>query len=251
MDLTFVDCNCIIGRRADRRPTEPWSVEQLLGDMSYYGIREALVTHAQSRDYDPRTGNMELIRQLANNPMLHPCWAVLPPASQEIPPAKEFVDEMMANGVASAVAYPHTHNFSLSHWSVGSLLTSLQDRRIPLMLPFNQTTWDEVERICRTFPELPCIITDVNYRQLRFLLPLWETLTNLFVDLSWFSVHDGLAFLAEQGHLGQLLFGTHYPVYQPSAAVTMVTYANIPSAQKKQVAGATLSELIRNIRRTL
>ena len=151
--------------------------------------------------------------------------------------------------MSATVAYPGTHNYALADWSLGPLLRALASRRIPLLLPFGQFTWDDVERLCREHFALPVIITGLNYRQLRFLLPLWEKYTNLFVDLSWFSVHDGLSYLAEQGHLGQVLFGTNYPRYDPGAAVTMVTYANLGDEDRIRVAGGTLRGILSNIRR--
>ena len=44
--LSLFDCNCMIGRRAQRREGEPWSADQLLADMETCGISEALVTTA-------------------------------------------------------------------------------------------------------------------------------------------------------------------------------------------------------------
>lgn len=249
MQLSFFDCNCMIGKRADRREGEPWSLEELLADMNTCGISDALVTHAQSRDYDPVVGNQEISRLISGNQTLHGCWAILPPSSGEIPAPEVFLREMLAKGIVAAIAYPHTHNYSLSGWSVGPLLSALEDHRVPLVLPFGQLTWEEIERLCGEHVNLPVIVTGLNYRQLRFLLPLWEKTKNLFVDLSWFSINDGLAYLAERGVLRQVLFGTNYPLYEPGAAVTMVTYANLKHEEQTMVAEETLREIIRGIRR--
>ena len=249
MQLSFFDCNCMIGKRADRRESEPWSLEELLADMNTCGISDALVTHALSRDYDPAAGNQEISRLVARTRALHGCWAILPPSSGEIPVPDLFLREMLAKGVVAAIAYPHAHQYSLSAWSIGSLLSALENCRIPLLLPFGQFTWEEIERLCGEHLSLPVIVTGLNYRQLRYLLPLWEKYRNLFVDLSWFSIHDGLSYLAERGVLRQVLFGTNYPLYEPGAAVAMVTYANLKYEERGTVAGGTLREIIRGIRR--
>lgn len=240
----------MIGKRADRREGEPWSLDQLLADMSVCGISEALVTHALSRDYDPVAGNQELSRLIAGTKCLHGCWAIVPPSTGEIAAPDAFLRDMLAQQVVAAIAYPRAHNFSLSGWSVGPLLSALEEHRVPLCIPFGQSDWEEIERVCREHASLPVIVTGLNYRQLRFLLPLWENYRNLFVDLSWFSIHDGLAYLAEHGLLRQVLFGTNYPLYEPGAAVTMVTYANLHDEQRRMVAGGTMRELISGIRRT-
>jgi hypothetical protein len=247
--FSFFDCNCMIGKRADRRQGEPWSLEELLADMNTCGISDALVSHALSRDYDPVAGNHEISRLLTGTPALHGCWAILPPSSGEIPVPDVFLREMLAKGIVAAIGYPRAHNYSLSGWSVGPLLSALENHRMPLLLPFGQISWEEIERLCGEHLNLPVIVTGLNYRQLRFLLPLWEKYRNLFVDLSWFSIHDGLAYLAERGLLRQVLFGTNYPLYEPGAAVTMVTYANLKDEDRRMVAGGTLREIVRAIRR--
>jgi len=247
VESSFFDCNCMIGKRADRREGEPWALDQLLRDMDTCGISDAMVTHALSRDYDPAAGNLEISSIVSAQPRLHGCWAILPPSGGETP--EGFIWEMLAKGVVAAVAYPRAHNYSLSEWSMGPLLSALERFRIPLLLPFGQCTWEEVERLCGEHVYLPLIVTGVNYRQLRFLLPLWEKYRNLFVDLSWFSVHDGLSYIAGQGLIGQVLFGTNYPLYEPGAAVTMVTYANIKGEERQQVAGGSLRRILGGIRR--
>lgn len=247
--LSFFDASCMIGKRADRREGEPWSLDQLRTEMNVCGISEALVTHALSRDYDPVDGNQELSRLIAGVKGLHGCWAIVPPSTGEIAAPDTFLRDMLARQVVAAIAYPRAHNFSLSGWSLGPLLSALEDHRIPLLLPFGQSDWEEIERICRTHTSLPVIVIGLNYRQLRYLLPLWENSRNLFVDLSWFSIHDGLAYLAERGLLRQVLFGTNYPLYEPGAAVTMVTYANLQDEERRLVAGGTIRAIIGGIRK--
>jgi hypothetical protein len=155
---------------------------------------------------------------------------------------------MVTNKIVAAIAYPHTHNYSLADWSLGPLLSALEHQRIPLVLPFGQFTWDEVERLCARHLYLPVVTTGVNYRQLRFLMPLWDRYRTLYVECSWFSIHGGLEYLADHGLLRQVLFGTHYPVYEPGAAVTMVTYANLTDEQRRMVAGETVRGIIGAIR---
>jgi predicted TIM-barrel fold metal-dependent hydrolase len=156
---------------------------------------------------------------------------------------------MLAGDILATIAFPRTHNFSLSGWSLGPLLSALEQYRVPLLVPFGQCDWEDIEQLCGEHAHLPVIVTGPNYRQLRFLLPLWERHRNLFLDLSWFSVHDGLAYLAERGVVRQVLFGTNYPLYEPGAAVTMVTYADLRDDQRTMVAGGTLRTILNGIRR--
>ncbi len=246
--LQLFDCNCMVGKRADRREGEPWSLDQLKEDMAYYHISEALVFHALSRDYDPVTGNREIVELLSGSDELLPVWSILPPASGEMPDSETFVRDKLDNGVKAVISFPKFHTYSLASWSIGKLLSVLEGHRIPMLLPFQQFDWNEVYTLCHEHPNLPVITTGINYRQLRYLLPLWETNRNLYVDTSWFSAADLIPFLKDIGYLGQLLFGTNYPAYAPPAAVSMITYADVDMEQKRLVGGGNLRKLIRDIR---
>ena len=245
--LQLFDCNCMVGKRADRHEGEPWSLEQLKADMVYYRISEALVFHALSRDYDPVTGNREIVELLGGSNGLMPVWSILPPGSGEIPDSETFVSDMLNNGVKAVIAFPKFHTYSLASWSMGKLLSVLERHRVPMLLPFQQFDWNEVYTLCHEHPHLPVITTGINYRQMRYLLPLWETNRNLYVDTSWFSAADLIPFLKEKGYLGQLLFGTNYPAYAPSAAVSVITYADVNLEEKKLVGGGNLRKLIQNV----
>lgn len=250
IDISLFDCNCMLGKRADRREGEPWSLGQLQEDMKYYRIAEALVSHAISRDYDPMIGNKELISIITELKNLYPVWCVLPPLTCELGSQSTFVDSMLSSGVKVAISYPRFHSYSLAPWSVGKLLSAFNYYRAPLILPFQQFDWDEVYNICHAYPDMPVITTGINYRQLRYLLPLWDSCSNLYVDSSWFSTADLWTFLKHRGHLENLLFGTNYPAYTPSAAVSMITYADVDKEEKQLVAGGTLRALLANVRKS-
>jgi len=242
--LSFFDCNCMVGKRSDRREGEECSLEALLRDMQHYGIGESLVTYAVSKDYDPILGNHELLSVISGHPNLYPVWAVVPPDTPDIPSAKDFVREALHHNVKAVTGFPKLHNFSLMDWCMGDLWEEIQKAGIPLLLPFSETNWDEVHTISASYSTLPIIVHTVNYRQLRYLLPLWKKHRNIYVDISWFSIVDIIPFLAQHHMLDRLVFGTNYPVYTPGAAITMVSYANINEKSKQMVAGDTLRGIV-------
>jgi len=243
--LSFFDCNCILGKRADRQEGEPYSLEELLRDMEYFCIDEALVVHALSKDYDPAIGNNTLCQLIAGHDNLYPVWAILPPSTAELPTPEQFIAQAIERGVKAFTAFPKLHNFSLAEWNIGDLLAQMELARIPLLVPFSETTWSEIESVCAKHPDLPIVIQTVNYRQLRFLLPLWEKHRQLYVDLSWFSICSILPFLAKRNLIDRLLFGTNYPSRTPGAAVTMVTYSEASEEQKQRIAGGNLRQIFK------
>lgn len=245
--MHFFDANCMVGRRADRRADEPWSVEDLVIDMEHFGIQEALVSHAASRDYDALVGNSELVTMLRGHSQLHPVWTIVPPSPFEISDAADFVRQAKQTGVKAFNAYPLLHNFSMSEWCIGPLLDAIESAEMPLLLPFSEISWESIFSLCQAHPRLPVIVHTVNYRQLRFLIPLWQHCPKLFVDISWFSIVGVGTLLQDHGLLDRLVFGSNYPVYTPGAAVTMVSYAEIPLPQKRMIAGDTLRSILNSI----
>ncbi len=242
MDLHYFDCNCMLGPRSDGKPGEPSSLLQLLENMEYFGIQDALVTSATSRDYSVQDGNMELSKVLSDHSQLSMVWTLDSlPCMREPNQSMTMMDDF---GAKAVVAYPKRHKYSLAPWSLGNWLSIQESRKIPLLIPRDQTEWDEIQTLCQDYPALPIIVTRVGYRELNYLYPLWKHYKNLFIDISWLSIHRGLESIADRGFVDQLIFGTFYPYYTPGGALGILEYAQLEISEKNKIAYETLAGLI-------
>ena len=61
LDLHFFDAHCYVGRYKTFRAGSFYKTEDLLEQMTYFGIEEALVTHSLSREHHPIDGNAAII----------------------------------------------------------------------------------------------------------------------------------------------------------------------------------------------
>jgi hypothetical protein len=245
-DLTLFDANCMIGRVVQPKPAFPLSVGELLGVMDDFGVAEALVYHALSKEYHPAEGNRVLLDEIAGVERLHPVWVVMPSHTGEFPPEEELAGEMLSHGVRAARVFPHpnSHNFSLRHWVSERLLQSLQRRRIPLFVDQEEIDWDTVHEVLERYDELPLVLTNVGYRVNRYLYPLWEKHANLHVELSSYCGHRAIEEVVGRFGAERLVFGTKLPYFTPASAIGMLSYARIGAAEKKQIAGDNLRNLL-------
>lgn len=125
-DLQFWDCNAAIGRWTIPPPGGPLDAEGLERELHRAGIDGAIVHHGLARDYDAAAGNDALFEELRNWPSLVPCPSLLPPATCELPPLEELLPDLVARGARMVRLYPRSHNFSLSEWCSGPLLSALE-----------------------------------------------------------------------------------------------------------------------------
>lgn len=244
--LNFFDCNCMLGRFGVPQPGSYFTVEELLQQMDYFGIAEALVYHSLAKEYSPDFGNKLLMREIAGHHRLHACWILLPHHTGEMPPPPRLIEEMKEHNVRAVRLFPAAehHRFSLSDWALGELYESLEEWRIPLFIGSEQIDWDQVYNLCRAHPDLPLIISEVRYEENRHLYPLFEKFANLFIDLAWYPVHQGIETICHRFGAERLLFGSKAPVFTPGPALAMVNYADISRQEKEQIAGRNLRRLL-------
>jgi hypothetical protein len=247
--LDLFDANCILGRIIAPQPGFPLSVEDLLAVMDDFQIAEALVYHALSKEHHPAVGNRILMDQIASCDRLHAVWVVMPSHTGEFPPEEQLVDQMLARGVRAARVFPHPdrHNFPLARWAAGRLLEALQRKRLPLFVDQEEIGWDSVYELCREYPELPLVLSNVGYRCDRFLYPLWEQFPNLYVELSNYCGHGGIEALTERFGSERFLFGTRLPYFTPGSAIGMLSYADIGPADRRLIAGGNLRNLLKRV----
>lgn len=255
--LGFFDAHCYVGRYKAFQPGSFYRTDDLLRQMRYYGITEALVTHAMSREHHPLDGNAAVIEETRGRQNLHPGWAVLPSASGELPKPAEFVQQMLANGVRAARVFYGSYKFAISEWCIGDLLAELESHRIPTFLdPDTElNTWcddqfdlDAVDALCSRHKNLPVILSEARIRSSnRALYQLLARHPNLHIELSGYWGYHAIEFVTREFGAHRLLFGTRMPVRDPACAIGQVAYSDISEHEKRMVAGDNLRRLLAEV----
>lgn len=252
--LQFFDAHCYVGRYKTFRAGSFYTTDDLLQQMQYYGISEALVTHAMSREYHPEVGNSMALQETRGRDNLHPNWALLPPRAKELPQPADLVSRMISEGVRAAKLFYCTYSFRLSDWCIGELLDKLEAHRIPTFIDPDEELdtwqqdmfdWDAVNSLCSNHPNLPVILSEARFRSSnRMLYQLLEKHTNLHIELSGYWAHHGIEFITHEFGPERLLFGTRMPVRDPACAIGQVTYSDISDSNKRLIAGDNLRNLL-------
>jgi hypothetical protein len=252
--LSFFDAHCYVGRYKTFREGSFYTTDDLLKWMEYYGIAEALVTHAMSREHHPTDGNPAVMAEVRGRANLYPSWAGLPPASHELPPPKELVAGMISQGVRAMKLFYGSYSFPISEWCIGGLLTELEAHRVPTFLDpdvefctWREDTldWDGVDALCTAHPELPVILSEARLRSSnRLLYQLLERHANLRIETSGFWAYHGIEFITREFGAHRLIFGSRMPFRDPSCAIGQVVYSDISDENKRRVAGDNLRALL-------
>ena len=255
--LEFFDAHCYVGRYKTFRPGSFYKRDELLRQMRHFGISEALVTHSMAREHHPLDGNAAVVGQTKGKDNLHPCWAVLPTASKELPEPAELVRQMLANGVRAARAFFKMYKFSVSEWCIGDVLSELESHRVPIFLDptVELDTWwedqmdlDALDRLCESHKDLPVILSEARIRSSnRALYQLLAKHPNLRVELSGYWGYHAIEFVTREFGAHRLLFGTRMPVRDPACAIGQVTYSDISDEDKRLVAGDNLRGLLAGV----
>ncbi len=222
------------------------TVASLRAELDRAGIAAALVYSTVALDYDPATGNELLMTALADEADLHPCWVLLPPATQEFPPPAALLRTMAERGVRAArlCPSPARHNFSLDPWCSGDLLSALAGAHLPLFLDLDDTNWSQVAALLAKYPTLPLVLTGVTYRIDRYLFPLLAQFPQLHIELSGYQGLHALETVVSRFGPERLLFGSHLPLFEPGATITHLCYAAFDDDAKALIAHGNLERLL-------
>jgi len=197
-ELNYFDSFVTVGNPRIAQRAGIYEMDQILAELRYYHITEALIHHRFSYEDDPPVGNDEVLKVTSGKDNLHPVWVLLPEHTNEMPPPEELVSLMLDRGVKAASVYPKTHNWSLAEWSAGSLLRALEAHRFPLLIHLDETTWEELHSLAQRHPALPLIVIGATYKTSRFIFPLFKRHPNLYLEIAGYQVHGGLGSLVAQ-----------------------------------------------------
>jgi len=245
------DANCMLGRRSIHTPLgTPITAPQLVAEMDRLGIGEALVYHGMALDGHPAEGNARLMREIDGHSRLHPCWVLLPNIG-EMPAPAELIAQMKAQNVRAARLCPVRHRYLLTQANVGDLLAVLEAARIPLFVDFDMVRWSEektdwrgLDDLCARYPQLPFIVVGEGMGAPRRVFPLWQRHHNLYLETSYYQVHQGLSDVAQRFGAGRLLFGSGLPERAPGPPLTLLRHDFLDDAESTAISGSTLRHLL-------
>lgn len=243
-----IDSNCAFGPATVPVRAPAFTLGRLRTLMQEAEIDKAVVHHTLAKEHDPMTGNERLMQELRDEPAFLPSWVLLPGGTGEVGALDRLIDSMIAAGVCIARVFPKDHNFSLSEWCSGALLSELESRRLPLMVDLGQTSYDEVNRVCIDHPDLPLIMSDVAYRSDRYIYPLLKANRNLRLETSKYQTHRGIESVCGQLGPERLIFGSGTPALLPGPMAMTVRYAKIPDSHREMILGGNLEQLMKGVR---
>jgi predicted TIM-barrel fold metal-dependent hydrolase len=246
-NLTFVDCNCMIGTRAHRHPSSPETLQDYLDDFAYYDIQAALVWHAYAQEYSQDYGNRFLLREIGDDPRFIPQWVLVPHWAGEMAPPEELVAEMLALGVRAARVFPKAHGFGTSPEVVGPLLRELATHRVPLFVDVSELDLEAGIGLAKQYPDLPIVLCGVSWASDRIIFARFHEVPNLHLETWAFQGHRHYERFVQAFGSERLLFGTNLPFRSPGAARMMACYEQISDQDRRNTAGGNLLRLLRNV----
>lgn len=237
------DANCRIGR-APWGELYPGDVATLLHRMDLLGIGQAVVSHTMSWRHDPAVGNRLVLRAVADQPRLLPCWVAVPDTCGEAPAPKTFATEAIDAGVAAVRVYPDEHGFDLDGPDFTGYLAALAQAGLPLIVDLAQTSWGAIDTAAQLQPELALIVCGIGYRGLRRAAGVLDRRQNVYLDLSDLSSHEGLEWLCDTFGPRRVVFGTGAPLRDGGEAVTRLLWSELDIAAVRWIGSATLRGLL-------
>ncbi len=244
--LPFFDCSCSFGMRGIVNPGSFHTVEELVGKMEYYGVKKALVYHSMAREYSPAIGNRMLMESIRDYPQLCPVWVVMPHHTGEFPEPLELKRQLREHGIKAVRVFPAVsdQNYSIAGWNCGDLFDMLQSCGLPVFIGLDQLDWNQLHALCSEHPGLKVVLTDVHYRIDRNLYALLEKFDRLCIETYGYKVHNGIEEITGKFGAHRLIFGSGMPVSSGASAVSMINYARIGEAEKRQIAFENLENLL-------
>lgn len=243
MTLDFFDCNCQIGRSGAPVAGGPVTAQEIVDRLQPMGIRRALVYSALSKELHPVEGNAAVLEEVQDSPLV-PCWSALPASTREMGTPDLFIRQMRTNRVGALRLFPSTHSYNLSEWCMGTLYEALEADRVPIFVELAQTNFDHIASALKAFPSLRLIILRPAYRSDRMIFPLMERYEHLCVDTSNYVASGAIEEVCKRFGSHRLIFGTGMPFFEPGAAVSPITYAEIDDEDKQAIAGGNLDDLL-------
>ena len=252
--MKFFDCNASFGKPMIKPIRYAETARDLLEEMDFYGIDEAVVFHSRQRDDSPVVGNKILMNEIEGIERLHGTLAILPPQTGELGSLENLVETMRAKNICAFRAFPAEHKYLMTKTALGSLYELMIERNILLFISVNESCggvsgWYLIEKILSDAPDLTLIVTEHgSWGHDRFFRPLIEKYENLYLDISRYELDGGIRDFCDKYGAERLLFGTGFPQWNPGGPILMLAQADITRKEREMIASGNLKRILGRVK---
>lgn len=248
--ISFFDANASFGRFEVPHVRRAETAQELLDEMDFVGIDEALVWHSSSVNLSPVDANRYAVELTKSHPRLHPTWTVLPHQTNELGSPEVFLSRMRDARVRALWLRPAEHRWLPTRLGIGPILEMAADRKIPCFIPCSVQSeigsgWGVIERVLADFPGLRLIVTGSgSWGEDRIFRPLLERFPNLFLEVSRYELSHGIESLTQFCSHERIIYGSGHPAWTMGGPKLMVATAEISLEGRRAIASGNLKRLL-------
>ncbi len=244
--LKFFDANCAFGPYRTRVFRFARTAADLIEELDFANISQALVYHTTMRFDHPAVGNDRVVKEIEGQPRLLATWALLPSQTGEQPPLQAMLAEMRRHQIRALWLFPDEHRYSLDDTTWSDQLSVFSELRIPL---FVRASLDRVAHLLSFFPRLVVVTGSQGSNPLdRYAWPLIEKFPNLYYETSGYLVDAGIEEFCRRYSAARLLFGSGFPDNSSGSAMLTLAHAEISAADRRAIAWDNLSRILAEAR---
>jgi hypothetical protein len=256
--MKYFDVNAMIGEHFSPREGTFFQAGDLIKEMDFFGIEEALVYHGLARDYNNEFGNRKLIDCIRDEPRLHVCWVVgAPPFNPTITGRQMMKEALKAKVRAVRLIWggplPNTTVLDLD--VLGNLFEALEANRMPMIVENDAGTeitgsqLGDLKNVCKTFPKLPVVLFSPKLsRDFSLIYSMLDRFRNFHLEISGIHGNGVMEEICRRFGAPHLIYGTNFPWCGSGQTRISLAYADLPGKDKEAIASGNLTRLIKGIR---
>lgn len=203
-----------------------------------YRISASLAYHADAL-LSPGRGN-RAIRDIAagSGGRIKPCYVINPSILEDSIAGEGTLIQKLRRDRPSAVRiFPTGQKYLLDGFYAGDMLSVFDALRLPVIVDANYdgTFWASLPSVAREFPSARFILLRVGLNHSRYIFPILKKLENVYFDMSIMADTGQIEEICARFGPERLLFGGGLPNYEPSGAMGLLMYADIPGPARQAI----------------
>jgi predicted TIM-barrel fold metal-dependent hydrolase len=256
--MRFIDASCAIGYRTvnyeivnherfyvQERVKQARDGRELIEELDFCGIDQAVISHNAMIDVDPGYGNKLAAAEAAGSgDRLLPSWAIAPPVTEpEYAPSVLF-PAMQAAGVKLLRAYPARNRYMLGRVAMDPLLGEISSLRIPLYLSPSEG-WEPIYQVLQEYPDLTVILTNYGlWSHARLTFPLLRAYPNFYIETGDMQTAGEIREICRLFGPERLLFGSGFPSNAIGGPLAALRGSGISEEAMSAIASGNLLRLL-------